>query len=194
MAVSAKKNITRLLVDWQQGDKAALDHLLPMVYHELHQIAAGHLKNERRDHTLQATALIHEAYLRMIDQDLPDLQSRAHFFGVASRLMRQILVDHARTNKASKRGGQSRKLSLDDAPPMPAFDDAVELLAFDRALMKLAALDERKSRVVEMRAFGGMSVEDTAVSLGVSVPTIKRDMRLAQAWLRRELGLGSREY
>ncbi len=181
------RNITRLLIDWQHGDKAALDDLLPLVYNELHKIAANLLKNERNAETLQPTALINEAYLRMIDQEPPHLESRAHFFGVASRLMRQILVDHARTNNALKRGGSSQKISLEDAPAIPSSEDAVDLLAFDRALTKLAALDERKSRVLEMRAFGGMSVEDTAVLLGVSVPTVKRDMRLAQAWLRREL-------
>ena len=188
MSPPASTNITRLLVDWQHGDKAALDTLLPLVYQELHKIAASYLRAERRDHTLQATALINEAYLRMTDQELPNLESRAHFFGVASRLMRQILVDHARANRAAKRGGSSPRVSLDDASPAPNADDPISLLAFDRALKKLAELDDRKSRVIEMRAFSGMSVEDTAVALGVSVPTVKRDMRLAQAWLRRELG------
>jgi RNA polymerase sigma factor (TIGR02999 family) len=125
----------------------------------------------------------------MIDQDQPEWQSRAHFFGVAARLMRQILVDHARMRGASKRGGEQPKVSLDDAPPVFTHENAPGLLMLNEALEKLASFDERKSRVVEMRAFGGMTVEDTAVALGVSEPTVKRDMRLAQAWLRRELEL-----
>lgn len=189
MVVPEPDQVTRLLIDWQQGDKAALDQLMPLVYHELRKLAGGYLKNERRNHTLQPTALIHEAYVRLVAGEMPDWQNRAHFFGVAARLMRQILVDHARTIKASKRGGELQKLSLDDAPPVFAHEDAAGLLSLDDALRKLAVLDERKARVIEMRAFGGMSVEDTALALGVSEPTVKRDMRLAQAWLRRELAL-----
>ena len=181
--------VTRLLIDWQRGDKAALDDLMPLVYHELRKLAASYLKSERRNHTLQPTALIHEAYVRMVGQDLPEWQNRAHFFGVAARLMRQILVDHARTRGASKRGGEWARVSLDDAPPVFTHEDATSLLMLDEALTKLASFDERKSRVIEMRAFGGMSVADTARALGVSEPTVKRDMRLAQAWLRRELEL-----
>ena len=162
---------------------------MPLVYHELRKLAASYLKDERRNHTLQPTALIHEAYLRMVDQDLPEWQNRAHFFGVAARLMRQILVDHARTRGASKRGGEQPRVSLEDAPPVFTHENATGLLMLDEALTKLASFDERKSRVVEMRAFGGMTVEDTARALGVSEPTVKRDMRLAQAWLRRELEL-----
>ncbi|HET6893363.1 MAG TPA: sigma-70 family RNA polymerase sigma factor [Pyrinomonadaceae bacterium] len=189
MPSSQPNQVTRLLINWRHGDKAALDDLMPLVYHELRKLASGYLKSERRDHTLQPTALIHEAYLRMVDQSLPQWQNRAHFYGVAARLMRQILVDHARTRRASKRGGEQPKVALEDAPPIFTHEDATSLLILDEALMKLAAFDERKSRVVEMRAFGGMSVEDTACALGVSEPTVKRDMRLAQAWLRRELEL-----
>jgi RNA polymerase sigma factor (TIGR02999 family) len=189
MVAAGPNHVTQLLVNWQRGDKRALDQLMPLVYHELHKLAAGYLKHERRNHTLQPTALIHEAYLRLIEQEMPDWKNRAHFFGVSARLMRQILVDHARTQKASKRGGEQQKLSLDDAPPVFQHDDGAALLSLDEALSKLATVDERKARVVEMRAFGGMSVEDTAVALGVSEPTVKRDMRLAQAWLRRELEL-----
>ena len=191
MVVPAPDHVTRLLVDWQHGDKAALDQLMPLVYHELRKLAASYLKNERRNHTLQPTALIHEAYMRLVDQEIPEWQNRAHFFGVAARLMRQILVDHARTVRASKRGGELQKLSLDDVPPVFTHEDVAGLLVLDDALRKLAVMDERKARVVEMRAFGGMSVEDTALALGVSQPTVKRDMRLAQAWLRRELALAS---
>lgn len=189
MPTSQPNQITRLLVDWQHGDKAALNDLMPLVYHELRKLAAGYLGKERRNHTLQPTALIHEAYLRMVDQDLPEWQNRAHFFGIAARLMRQILVDHARTRGASRRGSSQTIVSLEDAPPVFTYEDTTSLLMLDDALTKLTSFDERKSRVVEMRAFGGMTVEDTARALGVSEPTVKRDMRLAQAWLRRELQL-----
>jgi RNA polymerase sigma-70 factor (ECF subfamily) len=179
--------VTRLLLDWSTGDRAALDELMPLVYQELRKLASAYLRGERPDHTLQPTALIHEAYLRMIGHDMPQWQSRAHFFGVAARLMRQILVEHARTRHAVKRGGDRQKISLDDAPEVVVQGDAAGLLALDSALTKLAAFDERRSRILEMRAFGGMSVEETAATLGVSEATIKREMRLAQAWIRREL-------
>ena len=181
--------VTQLLVDWNQGSATALDQLMPLVYQELRKLAGGYLRSERQDHTLEPTALLHEAYLRLVDQEMPDWQSRAHFFGVAARLMRQILVDHARNHNASKRGAALQKISLDDAVPVYNYESRATILSLDEALTKLAALDERKARVVEMRAFGGMSVEDAALALGVSEPTIKRDMRMAQAWLRRELNL-----
>jgi RNA polymerase sigma-70 factor (ECF subfamily) len=189
MQTPLTNQVTRLLLDWSRGDKAALDELMPFVYQELRQLASGYLKKEKPEHTLQPTALIHEAYLRLVDQNTPQLESRAHFFGVAARLMRQILVDHARTRVASKRGGGQQKISLDDAPGLPVRDESAELLALDEALKKLAAFDERKCRVIEMRSFGGMSVEETARALGVSEPTVKRETRLAQSWLRRELEL-----
>ena len=180
--------VTQLLLDWSRGDHAALNELMPLVYQELRKLAGGYLRSERPDHTLQPTALIHEAYLRMVGHDMPQWQSRAHFFGVAARLMRQILVDHARTRHAAKRGGEQQKISLDDAPQVFAQTDAAELVALDDALTKLSAFDERRSRILEMRSFGGMSVEETAAALGVSDTTVKREMRLAQAWIRRELG------
>jgi RNA polymerase sigma-70 factor (ECF subfamily) len=189
MQTPPTNQVTRLLLDWSRGDKAALDELMPFVYQELRQLASGYLKKEKPEHTLQPTALIHEAYLRLVDQNTPQLESRAHFFGVAARLMRQILVDHARTRVANKRGGGQQKISLDDAPGLPVRDESAELLALDEALKKLAAFDERKCRVIEMRSFGGMSVEETARALGVSEPTVKRETRLAQSWLRRELEL-----
>ncbi len=189
MSSPQKNEVTRLLLGWRHGEKAALDHLMPLVYRELRKLASGYLRSERHDHTLQPTALIHEAYLRLVDQKMPEWQSRAHFFGVAARLMRQILVDHARNRRASRRGGDQHKLSLEDSPQVFSHAQTEELLAFDEALSKLAALDERKSRVVEMRSFGGLSVEETAEALGISAPTVKRDMRLATAWLRRELDL-----
>jgi RNA polymerase sigma factor (TIGR02999 family) len=186
VAPSITNQVTQLLVDWKLGDERALDQLMPLVYQELRKLAAGYLRKERSGHTLEPTALLHEAYLRMIDQEMPAWQSRAHFYGVAARLMRQILVDNARSHKASKRGADLQRVSLCDAPLADEFDRPT-VLALDAALVKLAAFDERKARVIEMRCFGGMSVEDTALALGVSEPTIKRDMRFAQAWLRREL-------
>ena len=188
MQMPQSNQVTQLLLDWSHGDRAALDALMPLVYQELRKLAGGYLRSERPDHTLQPTALIHEAYLRMIGNDMPQWQSRAHFFGVAARLMRQILVDHARTRQAAKRGGDRQKISLDDAPQVFTQTDAAALLALDDALSKLAAFDERRSRILEMRCFGGMSVEETALPLGVSEATVKREMRLAQAWIRRELG------
>ena len=189
VAPDRPNQITQLLVDWKLGDDNALDQLIPLVYHELRKLAAGYLRSERIDHTLEPTALLHEAYLRMVDQQMPEWQNRAHFFGVAARLMRQILVDHARSHKASKRGAELTRVSLSDAPLVDDPYSRPSVLALDEALIKLAAFDARKARVIEMRAFGGMSVEDTALALGVSEPTIKRDMRFAQAWLRRELQL-----
>lgn len=179
--------MTRLLMDWRHGNHIALDQLMSLVYQELRKLAGGYLRSERSDHTLQPTELIHEAYLRLVDQNMPEWESRAHFFGVAARLMRQILVDHARNRGAVRRGGNQQKISLDDAPQMFSPGQSAELLAFDEALEKLSALDKRKAQVVEMRSFGGLSVDETAQALGVSVPTVKRDMRLASAWLRREM-------
>jgi RNA polymerase sigma-70 factor (ECF subfamily) len=187
MQTPQSNQVTRLLLDWSQGDKAALNQLMPLVYQELRKLASSYLRSERPDHTLQPTALIHEAYLRMIGGAMPEWQSRAHFFGVAARLMRQILVEHARTRHAAKRGGDQHKISLDDVPEVFAQSDAVELLALDYALTKLSSFDDRRSRILEMRAFGGMSVEETAQALGISERTVKREMRLAQAWMRREL-------
>jgi RNA polymerase sigma factor (TIGR02999 family) len=190
MDTPGSNEFTRLLVDWSRGDEHALDELMPLVYGELRRLARRYLRNEKPGHTLQPTALIHEAYLRLVDQNLPRWESRAHFFGVASRLMRQILVDHARTRVAAKRGG-GNKVALDDAPVLASEEDVAGLLALDEALRKLAAFDERKCRIIEMRSFGGMSVEETAAALGVSEPTVKRETRLAQAWLRRELEGGA---
>lgn len=187
MHAPQSNQVTQLLLDWSKGKREALNELMPMVYQELRKLASGYLRSERPDHTLQPTALIHEAYLRMIGHDMPEWQSRAHFFGVAARLMRQILVEHARTRQAVKRGGDQQKISLDDAPQVFAQGDAAELLALDHALTKLSSLDERRARILEMRAFAGMSVEETAEALGVSDRTVKREMRLAQAWIRREL-------
>ncbi len=180
------QDITQLLAHWGAGDQAALAQLLPVVYQELRQIADGYLRRERADHTLQATALIHEAYLRLIDQSLPQWQNRAHFFGVAAQLMRQILVEHARAHLTQKRGGGAQQVELDEALTY-APTRAAELLQLDDALKSLAEFDERKSRLIELRYFGGLSVAETAHVMGLSPATVSRDQRLAQAWLRQAL-------
>jgi RNA polymerase sigma factor (TIGR02999 family) len=188
MAATRASDVTRLLVDWQGGDKLALEELMPLVYRELRKVAASYMRQERHDHTLQPTALIHESYLRMIEQDMPKWQSRAHFFGIAARLMRQILVDYARQRKATKRGAEQIRVPMDSGAHSALYSDGERVLTLDAALTKLAVLDQRKSRVLEMRVFGGMKLSDIATALEVSEPTIKRDMRMAKAWLRVEIG------
>jgi RNA polymerase sigma-70 factor (ECF subfamily) len=174
--------VTRLLKDWGNGDSTALDQLMPIVYAELRAVAARYLRRERQDHTLQPTALVHEAYLRLIDQKQVEWQNRAHFVGVAAQMMRRILVDHAKSHNRAKRGGGALRVTLDDAVAL-ADERADDLLELDAALTALEAFDERKSRVVEMKYFGGLSVEETAEVLKVSVITIARDWKLAKAWL-----------
>ncbi|HZH91056.1 MAG TPA: sigma-70 family RNA polymerase sigma factor [Pyrinomonadaceae bacterium] len=176
------QDVTRLLIQLTDGNKNVLDDLLPLVYGELRSLAANYLRRERSAHTLQPTALVHEAYLRLVDQNQVKWQNRAHFFGVAAQMMRRILVDHARGHNAGKRGGEVHKLSLDEN--MDVTDErATDLIALDDALTALAALDEQKGRIVELRFFGGLSVEETAEVLGVSAPTVKRQWRMAKAWL-----------
>jgi RNA polymerase sigma factor (TIGR02999 family) len=174
--------VTRLLIRLTDGESAALESLLPLVYAELRRLAASYLRRERPGHTLQPTALVHEAYLRLIDQTQVQWQNRAHFFGVAAQMMRRILVDHARGQQAEKRGGDVTKLSLDENIDVSG-ERAADLVALDEALDRLAALDPQKSRVVELRFFGGLSVEEAAEVLGVSAPTVKRQWRMAKAWL-----------
>ena len=177
-------DVTQLLLNWSNGDRDALEQLLPLVYRELHQLAARYLRRERSDHTLQATALVHEAYLKLIDQREVQWQNRAHFYGVAAQAMRRILVDHARTHMAAKRGSGGVKLSLDDNEAAIVSDArAEEMVALDDALTRLAELDPQKSRIVELRFFSGLSVEETAEVLGVSAPTVKCQWRMAKAWL-----------
>lgn len=178
--------ITPLLVNWRQGNETALAELLPIVYQELRKIADSYLRRERSDHTLQPTALINEAYLRLVDQSMPQWQNRAHFYGVAAQLMRQILVEHARAQMTQKRGGGAEQLELDEALSYVP-EKAAELLALDDALKSLAEFDERKSRLIELRYFGGLSVEETAHVMNISTATISREQRLAQAWLRQAL-------
>jgi len=186
MRTPPPNEITQLLRRWSQGDQDALNQLMPIVLRELRKLAGGYLKGERPDHTLQPTALINEAYLRLVAQDFPEWQSRAHFFGVAAQLMRQILVDHARSHAAAKRGQNATKLSLEEAAEFSR-EQAGQLVALDDALRSLARLDERKSRVVELRHFGGLTIEEIAAAIGVSTATVTREMRLAQAWLLREI-------
>ena len=178
--------VTQLLGRWRGGDREALDSLIPLVYDELRSIAQRYLRNERPGHTLQSTALVHEAYVRLISQDLPEWQNRAHFFAVAAQLMRQILVDHARAFRASKRGGGACNLALDEAEQNAKRVD-VDILALDDALKTLSAMDPQQGKVVELKFFGGLSIEDTAEVLGVSSSTVKRDWITARAWLHREL-------
>ena len=186
---SSPKEVTQWLVAWSQGDKAALDRLIPMVHEELHRLAKRHMRRERGHHakrTLQTTALVNEAYLRLIDAQQVQWQSRAHFFAIAARLMRQILVDYARSRGYLKRGGEAEHVTLEEAMVLSA-ERPPDLVALDDALNALAAFDERKARVVELRFFGGLSVEETAEVLNVSPDTVMRDWRLARPWLLREL-------
>jgi RNA polymerase sigma factor (TIGR02999 family) len=187
--MSASGEITRLLVDWHSGDNAALDHLLPLVYEELRRVARNHMRRERPDHLLQTTALVHEAYLRLVDQKSVRWQTRAHFFAVAAQVMRHILVDYARGRQRAKRGSGVVELPLHDVAALS--DRRVdELLAVHSALDSLSAQDPRKGKVFELRYFGGMSVEEAAEALKVSPATVARDWRMAKAWLRREIGDG----
>jgi RNA polymerase sigma factor (TIGR02999 family) len=186
MEEARPREITQLLHDWSKGDKAALDRLTPVVYQELHRLANSHLRREQPGHTLQPTARIHEAYLRLIDQNMPEWSSRAHFFGVAARYMRQILVDHARRRRAEKRGGGQRLVPLAEAE-MFSPKDPNDLVTLSDAMDSLSSFDERKGRLVELRYFGGMTVEETAEATGLTVAVIRRELRTAEAWLRREI-------
>ena len=178
--------ITRLLVDWRGGDQAALEQLIPLVHDELRRLARRHMAHERVGHTLQATALVNEAFVRLIDVRQVKWQDRAHFFAMSSRLMRRILVDFARSKGYQKRGGDAQKVSFDEALIVTR-EPGHDLVALDDALDALAAFDARKAQVVEMRFFGGLSVAETAEALNVSVDTVMRDWKLAKAWLQREL-------
>ena len=182
MSTSQPREVTQLLIQLTDGNRAVLDDLLPLIYSELRGLAANYLRRERAGHTLQPTALVNEAYLRLVDQTRVEWQNRAHFLGVAAQMMRRILVDHARAGAAEKRGGEMRKISLDENIDVSGEGDR-NLVALDDALNRLAELDPQKGRIVEMRFFGGLSAEETAEALGVSVPTVKRHWRLAKAWL-----------
>jgi len=178
--------ITERLIAWGAGDRGALDQLLPVVYQELRRMAGNYLRQENPGHTLQPTALVHEAWLRLIDQARVNWRNRAQFFGVAAQMMRRILVDHAKAKHREKRGGEAVKLSLDEAINLSQ-ERAADLLALDDALYELTRVDKRKGRVVELRYFGGFSVEETAQILGVSPETVMRDWKMAKAWLYQQI-------
>jgi len=185
-SASESRDVTRLLAEWQAGDQSALDRLMPLVYHELRRIAARYLHSERTGHTLQTTALVHEAYLRLVDETHIQWHGRAHFFAVAATLIRNILVDHARIQKAAKRGGGAQKLSLEEAFAVAAGHET-DILAVDDALHGLSKIDPQQGRIVELRFFAGLTIEETAEVLHISPSTVKRDWILAKTWIYREL-------
>ena len=187
MGTSEGVDVTRILKRASRGDDSAVKQLMPLVYDELRALAESYLQQERPDHTLQATALVHEAYMRLIKQEDVEWQNRAHFFGVAAQAIRRVLVDHARGHERAKRGGGRQRVRLDeDVAPVKRLD--LDLLALDEAMKKLAEFNQRAARVVELRFFGGLSREEVGEFLGVSLRTVGDDWRLARAWLRRELG------
>ena len=186
------ENITQLLIEWSKGDQKALDKLMPLVYSELRRLAGNYLRRERPGHTLQPTALVNEAYLKLIDQKSARWQNRAQFYGVAAQLMRRILVDHARQHQAAKRGGSDQqRLSITSAGQLGAEQlaskPAIDLLALHEGLEELAVIDPQQSRIVELKFFGGLSIEETAEVLGIGHATVERDWKMARAWLRRKL-------
>jgi RNA polymerase sigma factor (TIGR02999 family) len=187
MTTLLQSQVTQLLLDWSDGDRAALDKLMPMVYQELRRLARYYMRRERAGHTLQTSALVNEAYLRLIDYKRMRWQDRAHFLAVAAQAMRRILIEHARSRQSARRGGaEARQVSLDEAAVL-ADEQAAEMIALDDALTSLAALDPRKSRVVELRYFGGLEIEETAEVLGISPATVKREWSTARLWLHREI-------
>lgn len=186
MSSDPPPDVTQILKDWSDGDGNAPEKLMPVVYEELRRLARSYLSRERGDHTLQATALVHEAYLKLVDDKRANWQNRAHFYGIAARLMRRILVDYARAHNAAKRGGLGQKLSLDEARELPT-KDAVELVALDGALESFAQTYPRKSEVVELKFFGGLAIKEISEVLQVSEKTVLRDWNFAKLWLCREL-------
>src|SRR5437773_9076118 len=185
MATQSPEGVTQLLERWSHGDEIALGQLMPLVYNELHRLAVAYLRRERREHTLQPTALINETYLKLIDQDHPNWKNRAQFFGVAAQLMRRILVDHARRHHASKRGGDRLNVSLRNIGAFGNQPDA-DLLTLHDALDQLEKIDPEQSRLVELRFFGGLTIEETAEVMQVSHATVEREWKIARAWLKRE--------
>ena len=184
--MESRADVTVLLAELAKGDQDAASQLMPLVYDEMRRLAGRYMRRERSDHTLQATALVHETYVKLVEQRSPDWQSRAHFFGVAAHVMRNILIDYARGHLRAKRGGAKEEVTLDDALVFSP-QKSEDLLAVDEALQRLAKLDLRQSKVVELRFFGGLTVEETAEALGISPITVKRDWTLARAWLYGEL-------
>jgi len=190
--MQSQENVTQLLVKWSEGDQKALDKLMPLVYSELRRLAGNYLRRERQNHTLQPTALVNEAYLKLVDQRSPHWQNRAQFYGVAAQMMRRILVDHARQHQAAKRGGSDQqRLSITSAGQLGAkqlaAEPAIDLLALHEALEELTAIDPQQGRIVELKFFGGLSIEETAEVIGISHATVERDWKMARAWLRRKL-------
>jgi RNA polymerase sigma factor (TIGR02999 family) len=183
-------NVTELLLQWSNGDNAALEKLTPLVYDDLRKLARNHLRSERSGHTLQSTALVHEAYMRLIDQRHVRWQNRAHFFGISAQLIRRILVDHARAGKAGKRGGGAPKLAIEEGFAS-AEKRELDLVALDDALRELAEFDPQQARLVELRYFSGLTIEETAEVMQISPATVKRDWVVAKAWLRREIVRGA---
>jgi RNA polymerase sigma factor (TIGR02999 family) len=181
-----RKDVTALLIDWNKGNREALDEMLPLVYDELRRVAGRYLQRERPGHTLQGTALVHEAYMRLIDQTRVQWQNRAHFLGVAAQMIRRILVDHARAKLSAKRGGSEMKLALDESIEVPKGRE-MDLVRLDDVLEDLARADPQQAKIVELRFFTGLSIEETAEALGISPATVKRDWVVAKAWLFREL-------
>ena len=192
MKMPPPKEVTQLLLDWNNGDKAALDKLVPLVYKEMKRLAAHYMRRERPGQTIQTTALVNEAYIRLVDYKRMRWQDRSHFFAVAAQVMRRILVERARSRHQAKRGGGAQKVSLDETA-MLSDERSEELLALDDALMRLEALDPRKSRIIELRFFGGLNIEETAEVIGLSPTTIQREWRSARAWLYRVISGGSDE-
>jgi RNA polymerase sigma factor (TIGR02999 family) len=186
MCPTSSGRVSKLLVEWGQGDLDARDALIPLVYDELRRLARRHLARERPDHTLQSAALVHEAYLRLVHKDPPQWQNRAHFFGVAAQIMRHLLVDHARDRRAAKRGAGVPRVTLDPQIALPQVRE-VDLVTLDDALIRLASLDSHRSRIIELRFFGGLSIEETSVVLGISPATVKREWATARARLQREM-------
>jgi len=186
-SLEKSQEITRMLQEWSGGKQEALDALLPLVYAELHRQASRYLRRERPDHTLQATALIHEAYMKLVDQREVNWQNRTHFFGIAAQMMRRILVDYARQKHRAKRGGIAEDLPLAEAALVVSEERSVDLVALDEALTRLAKFDERQARIVELRYFSGLSIEETAEVLRLSPATVKNDWRTAKAWLYQEI-------
>jgi RNA polymerase sigma factor (TIGR02999 family) len=182
-------HVTELLLSWAQGDTAALDRLVPLLYDDLRRVARGHLRRERPGHSLQATALVHEVFLRLVDVDRMTVKSRTHFFALSARLMRQILVDHARRRQAGKRGGGATVIGLSEAAEAVAAESSssVDVLALDQALDALSSFDVQQSRVVELRFFGGLNIPETADALGISTATVEREWAMAKAWLHQRL-------
>jgi len=180
-------DVTQMLKEWSEGDTRALDKLMPLVYEELRRQASRYLRKERLNHTLQTTALIHEAYLKLIDQRNVEWQNRSHFFGIAAQAMRRILVDYARERHRAKRGGNAENLPIEEAAFIVSKEKSIDLVALDEALTRLAKFDERQARIVELKFFSGLDIDETAEVLGVSNATVRRDWNMAKAWLHQEI-------